>query len=181
MSLANTMIGSAVIIYPVLFIKDGMIGSSIIMLVVGCIQFITCRLLVIHNRPDEIDFNVSILRIGGVKLSKINSFVNMFLLFFVCIAYYLLISTNFFQISVALIKSFKDFTPPDSNTINFNEYSMQWSCIICSVVCISTLFKTDVDPILKLIRFSIYCVAAYFLFVFANLVRQLVEGNIVFS
>jgi amino acid permease len=46
------MIGSAVIVYPVLFIQDGIIGSTIIMLVVGCIQFITCRLLVIHNRTD---------------------------------------------------------------------------------------------------------------------------------
>lgn len=168
------MIGSAVIIYPVLFIKDGMVGSSIIMLIVGCIQFITCRLLVIHNRPDEIDFNISILRIGGIKLSKLNSAVNMFLLFFVCIAYYLLIATNFFQISLALIQSFKDFTPPDSKSINFNEYSMQWACIICSFICISTLFKTDVEPILKLIKYSVYCVAAYFLFVLANLIRQIV-------
>jgi sodium-coupled neutral amino acid transporter 9 len=52
LSLTNTMIGSAVIVYPVLFIQDGIIGSTIIMLVVGCIQFITCRLLVIHNRTD---------------------------------------------------------------------------------------------------------------------------------
>jgi sodium-coupled neutral amino acid transporter 9 len=52
LSLTNTMIGSSVIIYPVLFLQDGIIGSSIIMLVIGCIQFITCRLLVIHNRTD---------------------------------------------------------------------------------------------------------------------------------
>ena len=106
------MIGSAVIIYPVLFLKDGIVGSSIIMLAVGCIQFLTCRLLVLHNRTDEPSFNESIMRIGGVKVSTLNSLVNMLLLFFVCIAYYLLIATNFYQISSAIIKLIKDFQTP---------------------------------------------------------------------
>ena len=58
---------------------------------------------------------------------------------------------------------------------------MQWACIITSIICISTLFKTDIDPILKLIKYSIYCVAAYFIYVLVNVIRNLVEGTIVFS
>ncbi len=55
----------------------------------------------------------------------------------------------------------------------FSVVSMQWACIICSLVCISTLFKTDIDPILKLIRFSIYCVIFYAIFILVNLIRLL--------
>lgn len=117
-SLANTMIGSAIIIYPVLFVEDGIVGSTIIMLVVGCIQYLTCRLLVIHNRPDEPSFNESILRIGGMRLSKFNSLVNMLLLFFVCIAYFLLVATNFYQVAGAVLHFIRpSYVPPKTNQI----------------------------------------------------------------
>lgn len=52
-SIANTMIGSSIIVYPVIFIKDGMIGSLLVLLAIGAALFSTCRLLVIHNRADE--------------------------------------------------------------------------------------------------------------------------------
>ncbi len=51
-SVANTMIGSSMIIFPILFIKDGLISSLIAMCLVCVIQYSTCRLLVLHNRPD---------------------------------------------------------------------------------------------------------------------------------
>jgi hypothetical protein len=46
------MVGSSMIIYPILFIKSGIIISPMVMIIVAAIQYITCRLLVIHNRPD---------------------------------------------------------------------------------------------------------------------------------
>jgi sodium-coupled neutral amino acid transporter 9 len=95
-NIANTMIGSTVIVFPILFIKDGLVGSVIIMFVIGCIQYLTCRLLVLHNRQDELDFNSSILRIGGRKLNIFNSILNLLLLFLVCIIYYQLIVANFY-------------------------------------------------------------------------------------
>lgn len=52
-SIANTMIGSSIIVYPIMFIKDGMIGSLIVLLSIGAALFATCRLLLLHNRPDE--------------------------------------------------------------------------------------------------------------------------------
>lgn len=58
---------------------------------------------------------------------------------------------------------------------------MQWACIIMTGICVSTLFKSDIDPILKLMKYSIYCVGAYFIFVFMNLIRNLIEGAIVFA
>jgi solute carrier family 38 (sodium-coupled neutral amino acid transporter), member 9 len=50
--IANTMIGSSIIVYPIIFIKEGMLGSLIFLLVIGAALFFTCRLLVLHNRQD---------------------------------------------------------------------------------------------------------------------------------
>ncbi len=97
------MIGSSMIVFPILFIKDGIIGSLIALMVVCVIQYLTCRLLVIHNRPDEPNFNKQILRILGYKWYVFNSMVNVSLLFFVCIGYYLLIVDNLYMVSSALI------------------------------------------------------------------------------
>ena len=113
------MTGSAIIVYPILFIKDGMISSVIVMIIVGIVNYLTCRLLVVHNRTDEAGFNDSIMRIGGRSIAKFNNAVNVCLLFFVCIAYFLLVASNFFQVTVAIIKSFKDFDPPKPSLINF--------------------------------------------------------------
>jgi sodium-coupled neutral amino acid transporter 9 len=51
-SIANTMIGSAMIVFPILFIKDGIFSSLLAMIIVGILQYATCRLLVIHNKPE---------------------------------------------------------------------------------------------------------------------------------
>ena len=136
------MIGSAIIIFPVLFVKDGIFGSTLIMLIVGCVQYLTCRLLVVHNRTDEASFNDSILRIGGVSLGKFNSFVNMGMLFFACIAYFLLVATNFYQVSASIIQIVKpSYHPPKTSQIEFEEYSMQWACIISALICSPNLFR----------------------------------------
>ena len=87
-SIANTMIGSAIIVYPILFVKDGMLGSLMIMLLVGCIQYFTCRILVMHNRRDEKDFGISIRRVCGNTAFKANLIVNILILFFVSTAYF---------------------------------------------------------------------------------------------
>jgi len=90
-SIANTMIGSSIIVYPIMFIKDGIIGSLLVLLAIGAALFFTCRLLLIHNRPDEQDFGIQIKRILGARWAKLNSIVNIVLLFVVSIAYFMLI------------------------------------------------------------------------------------------
>jgi amino acid permease len=59
------MIGSSIIVYPIMFVKDGIVGALLVLLGIGAALFATCRLLLIHNRRDEEDFGVSIKRILG--------------------------------------------------------------------------------------------------------------------
>lgn len=54
------------------------------MLVVGLVQYWTCRILCMHNKPDELDVNDTIRRILGVRWYKLNLITNVLLLYIVC-------------------------------------------------------------------------------------------------
>lgn len=140
--ITNAMIGSAMIVYPVLFVKSGIVLSSLVMIVVACIQYFTCRLLVIHNRPDEDTYNESILRIGGKKVNTINSIVNMMSFFFTCVAYFVLVTHNFYEVSSALLNNmFSSYQPPASQDFVLTKYSNQWAAIIAFFAIKKLVFK----------------------------------------
>lgn len=54
------------------------------MLVVGLVQYWTCSILCLHNKPEEMDVNDTILRILGPKWYKANLITNVLLLYIVC-------------------------------------------------------------------------------------------------
>lgn len=97
------MVGSSIIVYPIMFVKDGMLGSLIVLLVIGAVLFFTCRILLVHNKANENDFGQSIKRILGSRWAKFNSAVNITLLYIVSIAYFMLICSNFFDITAAIL------------------------------------------------------------------------------
>jgi amino acid permease len=107
------MIGSSIIVYPIMFIKDGIVGALLVLLAIGAALFFTCRLLLIHNRPDENDFGQQIKRILGNRWAKLNSAVNIILIYIVSIAYFMLICGNFYDITSAVIKEIAEgYEPP---------------------------------------------------------------------
>jgi amino acid permease len=98
------MVGSSIIVYPIMFIKDGVVGALLVLLAIGAALYSTCRLLLQHNRPDEMDFGEQVKRILGKRWALLNSIVNITLIFMVSISYFMLICSNFFDISAAIIE-----------------------------------------------------------------------------
>jgi amino acid permease len=158
------MIGSSMIVFPILFIKDGTIGSLITLMVVCVVQYLTCRLLIIHNRPDEPNFNKQILRILGYKWYVFNSMVNVSLLFFVCIGYYLLIVDNLYMVINALFS-----------------LKQEYAAIIATAICLPMLFLKEIDMLLKYFKYTIYCVIAFGVFIAVTVIKEIAEGNIDYS
>ncbi len=154
------MIGSSMIVFPILFIKDGLISSLLALFIVCIIQYMTCRLLVIHNRPDEGNFNKQILRILGYKWYVFNSLVNITLLFFVCIGYYLLIVDNLYMVTSAVI--------------TFDGYSKEFAAVIATLICIPMIFMKEIDMLLKFFKYTIYCVIAFGVFIAVTVVKEIV-------
>lgn len=181
-SIANTMIGSSIIVFPIIFIQDGMLGSLIVLLVIGAALFFTCRLLVLHNRQDEMDFSTSIKRILGDKWARCNSAVNVILLFVVSSAYFMLICGNFFDISSAIFTEAIDgYTPPSGKGINLSKYSPQYACIICMLFTAPLICKRDIELLMKFFKFTIYLVFAYGIFIFVALIKVFANGELDFS
>ena len=102
----------------------------------------------------------------------------MLLFFFVCIAYFILITRNFYEVSSAILEGILPYNAPGSHHIVFSKYSLQWAAIITLFVLKQFLFKKETDFILKLMGYSMYCIAAYAVFILLNLIRHIVEGNI---
>ena len=88
---------------------------------------------------------------------------------------------NFFDISVALIRIYKDWEPPKSNVVDFEQYSIQWASIVCAVASTPLLFLKSIEKLLKFFKYTIYSIIAFGLFILASLVRQVVAGTISFG
>ena len=144
-NIANTMVGSSIIVYPIIFVKDGIFGSLIILLIIGAALYATCRLLLVHNRPDEMEFRDQIKRILGKKWATFNSLVNITLIFMVSVAYFMLICSNFFDIVSAIITEISDeYTPPPSGEITLKTFSPQYASILSLVFISPFIWRKDI-------------------------------------
>ncbi len=176
------MIGSSIIVYPIIFIKEGMLGSLIVLLVIGAALFFTCRLLVLHNRQDEIDFGVSIKRILGPKWAKLNSYVNITLIYVVSIVYFMLICGNFFDISSSIfVEAIDGYQPPPAQSIDLTKYSQQYASIISILFTAPLICKRDIDLLMKFFKFTIYLVFAYGIFILVALIKVFANGELHFT
>ena len=67
-SIANTMVGSSMVVFPLIFLKSGIITSFIVLVVIGAISCKTAQLEIIHFKSAmERDYPEVIRRILGRK------------------------------------------------------------------------------------------------------------------
>jgi solute carrier family 38 (sodium-coupled neutral amino acid transporter), member 9 len=181
-NIANTMIGSSVVVYPIMFIKDGIVGALLVLLAIGAALYATCRLLLIHNRPDEPEFGDSIKRILGKKWALLNSAVNFTLIFMVSIAYFMLICSNFFDISSAILHEInEDYIPPSSGEITLKTYSTQYASLLSLLFVGPFLWKKDIEVLMKFFKYTIYFVFLYGIFVLVAFIRSATDGSLDFD
>lgn len=173
------MIGSSIIVYPIIFIQDGMIGSLLVLLVIGGACFFTCRLLVLHNRHDEADYGQSIKRILGPKWAKLNSYVNMILIFIVSGVYFMLICGNFFDITSSIfVEIIDNYQPPVGKGIVLSKYSPQYASLICMLITAPLICKRDIEFLMKFFKFTIYLVFAYGIFILIAIIKVFANGEL---
>lgn len=51
----NNMLGGALLSFPVLFKRKGVISSAIVVVISAIISFLTCRIYVLHSKKKEKD------------------------------------------------------------------------------------------------------------------------------
>lgn len=66
-TLLNSMIGGAMLTFPVLFKKAGIITGIIVLIISSMISYITCRIYIMHLSANDKDVEDTIKRIMGIK------------------------------------------------------------------------------------------------------------------
>jgi amino acid permease len=92
------MIGGAMLTFPVLFSKAGIV-TGILVLVVSCtISYLTCRIYVMHLAPKDNDVEDTIKRIMGIKWERFFRLITGFYLVLLNIIYIILIVDQIYNI-----------------------------------------------------------------------------------
>jgi sodium-coupled neutral amino acid transporter 9 len=95
LSLINAMIGSIILVLPLLFLQSGVASASIVVVVIGGLSCYSCSLFLQHLLPNEADIPQSLGRHFRRRLTfmprlySLASFLNLTL---TCLVYYFLIN-----------------------------------------------------------------------------------------
>ena len=122
-SLCNTMMGSSIIFFPVVYFQCGIVSSFIIMILCCFLLYKTCSWYNFYALPYEKDLSEVIIRILGRKWSYLYDISNFLLLYFVSIIYFLLISSFSFPLISELLQLYNPNIVAKRNEFTYSKYS----------------------------------------------------------
>eukprot|EP00331_Platyophrya_macrostoma_P021579 CAMPEP_0176452096 /NCGR_PEP_ID=MMETSP0127-20121128/28301_1 /TAXON_ID=938130 /ORGANISM="Platyophrya macrostoma, Strain WH" /LENGTH=483 /DNA_ID=CAMNT_0017840423 /DNA_START=20 /DNA_END=1471 /DNA_ORIENTATION=+ len=174
-NIANTMVGTAMLVTPLQFLQAGIIPSLIAILIVGWVNFKTCNLCIIHKLNYEGDLSEILERIMGVRWKQAFLLSSIALMFVLGVAYFLLMLDPFYTI-------LKGFSPslPEPKHFTFAEFSYQWAAIILIVICFALFSAPNLSLILKLNSLGILALIVFLLFIFVTGFEAIFRGKVYF-
>lgn len=178
-NVANTMMGTALLVMPIKFYNTGTITSVIGAIIMFAISYWTCNLCVIHSRDDEPDYPYAIRRVLGKQGEVSFNFLSMFLLLLVAIIHFILMANVLYSIIVNFSSDPKSF--PKATEIDFTKFSMQWTGIIISVGCFVLFCFRDISIILKINDKGIYMILTFTIYVIYLGIKALSQEDITFK
>ncbi|EAR99507.1 transmembrane amino acid transporter protein (macronuclear) [Tetrahymena thermophila SB210] len=177
-SLANTMMGSSIVVFPVVFNQSGIILSVICMIVMAVILFKTCQWYLQSTLNYELDLTEVIKRTLGMKWYLVYSISNCFLLYFISIIYFILACSFSYPVIKVIIDSFtSDATVMRSQT-SFDKYSYQWQGIALVGFLFLLICQKNLQCILKITQFGMLSVIIVVLFCFIKGVENISTGDV---
>ena len=163
-TIANTMVGSSVVVFPIVFNSSGLLTSIIILFFVGAISCKTCLLEIIHFKMSEMDFPDAIKRILGRKWFLAYSLCSVLLLYVTGVIYFILICNMLYPfLKYVLDAGGIQIAPMDS--IEFGRFSFQYTGIIMIFICFFLFCLKDLKIILKLGQYGIISIIVFFLYI----------------
>ena len=151
------------VVFPLIFLKSGIITSFIVLVVIGAISCKTAQLEIIHFKSAmECDYPEVIRRILGKKWELAYVISSVLLLYVVGVVYFLLCCNMIYPTLEYLIG--EDKVAPQ-NKIDFGRFSFQWTGIILIVTSFFLFCIKKIDVILKFGQYGIYAVIIFFFYV----------------
>lgn len=177
-NIANTMMGTALLVMSSNFYKSGLITSIFAAFIMMLISFFTANLIVIHTRDDEYDYPVAIKRLLGKNWERTFNFISFLLLILVAIIHFILMANCFYSIVINISGSPEGW--PKFNDITFNQFSMQWTGVILFVVCGILYSLNDIKILLAINDKGVYMILMFAIYLIYLGIDALSRGNIEF-
>ena len=163
-NMANTMVGSSIVVFPNLFQQSGIITSLIVLLIIGSISCKTCLIELTHFKSTELDFADTILRILGRRWFFFYNFASILLLFVSGIIYFLLIAKMGYSFLVFVFQETGAQFSPQSHE-DFSQFSYQYFGFIAIGFSFILFSLKDLEFILKLGQYGIISIMIFAIYV----------------
>lgn len=173
------MIGGAMLTFPVLFQKAGIV-TGIIVLVVSClISYTTCRIYVMHLSPKDTDVEDTIKRILGLKWERFFRLITGFYLVLLNIIYLILIVDQIYNIIFFIMSKAgaeNSIADKEVDHLVFDKFSKQYLAMIMFLPLLALTFVKNLSFVIKLASFGVGSVFIYFAFLVYQFFKSVIDG-----
>ena len=161
-NVANTMMGSALLVMPINYYDAGVLSACIAAGIVAYISYKTANLVILHSIEEEIDYPEAVNRILGKKWEFFYNLLSMFLLFLVGVIHFILMSHSLYSVLKNIFPDSDSW--PSSDTITWDQFSLQYVGIIIFVVCFVLYLFEDLTIVLKINDKGVYMIMVFCLY-----------------
>ncbi|CAD8132403.1 unnamed protein product [Paramecium octaurelia] len=167
LSVSNTMVGSSLLVIPVLFQQSGIMSALIVALVFCLISCKTCQLQVVHNKPEELDLPQTIVRILGQKYNLIFNITNIIILYFAGVVFFILQCSMLYSLVQLLCRELEmDYAPKTDFVLS--KLSYQWCGIFYMCLLFLIMLQKNLTLIIKLVQYGVISIIALIIYIVIN-------------
>lgn len=178
-AIANGMIGTLVMILPILFLQYGFLTSTISLVFIGWISYKTCSLLVIHLKENESDLPVVILRIAGKKWLTLYVFSSVAYMICAGIIYFNLMNNMLYSVILFIFELFeyKNYAEKHENIFHKFSYPILGLCVFLPAYL--SCFLKDINYIVKFSQVGVISLVSYIIFLFYVAYDNIMSGILI--
>lgn len=176
-NLANCMVGSSIIVFPLVFSSSGILTSLIVLVFMAVITCKTCLLEIAHFKILEADYPDVIERVLGKKWWMGYSICSVLLLFIAGVIYFMLICNMFYMV-VSFILNHAGVEYSAKSDMDFTKFSYQYSGIIMIVFCFALFSLKDLSVIMKICQYGIISIILFIVYIIYKGVSNISHGNV---
>lgn len=165
-AIANSLIGGVCLTLPTNFIKGGIVLSLICIFLFAFVMERTVQFIIRYQKPGETDLVQVMTRILGKRFSNIFTLLSSLEVFIAAIIYFQLMNRTLYAVITYIfyLCGYTSYADPDSSKLTFDQYSMQWQCLVLSIPVFAMFCKKDIKIFIKLGRIGIVALISYGMF-----------------
>ena len=176
-NLSNCMVGSSIVVFPLIFSTSGVITSLLVLAFMGIITCKTCLLQIVHFKVLELDFPDVVKRVMGKKWSFAYCFCSSLLLFITGVIYFMLICNMLYMV-IGFFMRRNGMEVASKDDLVFDRFSYQYTGIIMIFFCYIMFYLKDLTVILKIGQYGIISIFTFIIYIITKGSENMSNGNI---